>query len=90
MEASNRLGRGVSVEMDSKRSVRSLIVSDDVHDRVLFDADLGELVGLSIEDGGVLEVRGLKGVLRVDLSAEELEGMLAAMHTEKNVGVGAK
>jgi hypothetical protein len=70
--------------MDSKRSVRSLIVSDDVHDRVLFDADIGDLVGLSLGDGGVLEVRGVMGVLRVDLSAEELETMLSSMRKNKD------
>jgi hypothetical protein len=79
VEASNRLGRGVSVEMNSKRSVRSLIVSDDVHDRILFDADIGDLVGLSLADGDVLEVRGVMGVLRVDLSAKELEAMLRTL-----------
>jgi hypothetical protein len=73
------VGRGVSVEMASKVYVKSLIVSDDVHDRVLFDANLGELIGLTIEDGGVLEVKCEHGILRADLTAEELDATLSRM-----------
>ncbi len=70
------------MEMDSKKHVRSLIVSDDVHDRVLFDVNMGELIGLTVEDGRVLEVKGTHGILRVDLAIEELEAMLS--HMRKN------
>ncbi|HEX9913487.1 MAG TPA: hypothetical protein VGB32_01080 [Candidatus Bathyarchaeia archaeon] len=67
------------MEMGSMRHVRSLIVSDDVHDRVLFDANIGELIGLTVEDGGVLEVKGTHGILRMDLAVKELEAMLSCM-----------
>jgi len=67
------------VEMSSKKHVRSLIVSDDVHDRVLFDVNLGELIGMTVEDGRVLEVRGEHGILRADLAVEELDAMLSRM-----------
>jgi hypothetical protein len=78
------VGRGVSVEMGSKKHVNSLIVSDDVHDHVLFDANLGELIGLIVEEGGVLEVKGVYGILRVDLAVEELEAMLVRMRKNKD------
>ncbi|MCX6654049.1 MAG: hypothetical protein NTY03_02885 [Candidatus Bathyarchaeota archaeon] len=70
------LGRSLSLEMVSKRYVKSLIVSDEVRGRVLFEADIGKLLGLSSVDGRVLEVRGTNGTLRVDLTEEELEAML--------------
>jgi len=70
------LGRGLSLEMASKRYVKSLIVSDEARGRVLFEADIGSLIGLSSVDGRVLEVRGTNGTLRVDLTDEELEAML--------------
>ena len=62
--------------MTSKQYVKSLIVSDELSGRVLFDADIGNLVGVSIIDGIVLEVRGVNGTLRVDLREEELEAVL--------------
>jgi hypothetical protein len=63
--------------MDSKMHVNSLIVSDDVHDRVLFDANIGELISLTFEDEGVLKIKGAYGIVRVDLTLEELEAMLS-------------
>ena len=86
MNASDQLmvGRGVSVEMDSKMHVNSLIVSDDIHNRVLFDANLGELVSLTVEEGGVLEIKGAYGILRVDLAVEELEAMLSLIRKNKD------
>jgi len=43
---------------------------------VLFEESLGELEELSMIAGAVLEVRGADGVLRIDLSEEELRKML--------------
>jgi len=70
------------VETASKQYVKSLIVSDEVHGRVLFEAEIGDLVGLSSVDGRVLEVRGTNGTLRVDLTKEELEAMLRKVRSE--------
>jgi hypothetical protein len=50
---------------------------------VLFDVNLGELIGLTVEEGGVLEVKGAYGILRVDLAVEELEGMLSRIRKNK-------
>jgi len=38
---------------------------------------LGELEELSMIEGAVLEVRGSKGALRIDLSEDELRKMLS-------------
>jgi hypothetical protein len=70
------------VEMASKTYVKSLIVSDELTGRVLFDADIGNLIGLSLVDGIVLEVRGVNGTLRVDLWENEIEAMLKNMRSE--------
>jgi hypothetical protein len=68
--------------MASKTYVKSLIVSDELRGTVLFDAELGNLVGLSSVDGIVLEVRGVNGTLRVDLTNEELEDMLRKVRSK--------
>jgi hypothetical protein len=71
------VGRVFSVEMGSKRHVKSVLISDDAHDRVLFEGNLGELEGLSMIEESMLEVRGAHGVLRMDIGADELTEMLA-------------
>ena len=78
------LGKGVSIEMYSKRSVKSLIVSDDVHDRVLIDVDIGDLIELSFIENSVLEVRGINGVLRMDITIDELKNALNKHLKNKN------
>ncbi len=63
--------------MKSKKHVRHISVSNESHERVLFEGFLGELEGLSMVDGAVLEVKGTNGVLRIDLTVEDLRGMLS-------------
>ncbi|MDH5439607.1 MAG: hypothetical protein OEZ48_02680 [Candidatus Bathyarchaeota archaeon] len=66
-----------SIEMKSKKHVRRISVSNESHERVLFEGFLGELEGLSMVDGAVLEVKGTNGVLRIDLTVEDLRKMLS-------------
>jgi hypothetical protein len=65
-----------SIEMKSKKYVKRMSVSDESHDRVLFEGSLGELEELFMVEGAVLEVKGANGVLRIDLSEDELRKML--------------
>jgi hypothetical protein len=66
-----------SIEMKSKTHVRHISMSDESHDRVLFEGYLGALKELSLIEGTVLEVKGENGVLRIDLTEEELRKMLS-------------
>ena len=68
--------RGFSGEMASKEHVRSLIVSDESHGKVLFEGSLGELQDLGMVEGIVLQVRGTKGTLRIDVEESEFRRML--------------
>jgi len=61
-----------TVEMRSKRDVKSISISDEAHDRVLFEGSLGELLELSLVEGDVLEFVGVNGVLRVAVTEEQL------------------
>ncbi len=65
-----------SVEMKSKRHVKSISISDEAHDRVLFEGNLGELLELSLAEGNVLEFVGVNGVLRVAVIEEQLRKAL--------------
>ncbi|MDH5266804.1 MAG: hypothetical protein OEW62_03895 [Candidatus Bathyarchaeota archaeon] len=66
-----------SVEMKSKKHVRHISLSNESHEHVLFEGSLGELEELSLIEGAVLEVKGANGVLRIDMSEEELRKMLS-------------
>jgi hypothetical protein len=73
------LGHVFSVEMKSKRHVRNVSISNESHDRVLFEGDLGELEEVSFIGGSMLEVRGSNGVLRVELGLDEAERVMSGM-----------
>ena len=73
------MGSVFSVEMKSKSHVRSISISDETHDRVLFEGELGDLEEVAFIGGGMLEVRGSNGVLRVELGQEETEKLMSRM-----------
>jgi hypothetical protein len=73
------MGHEFSVEMKSKAHVRSISISNETPDRVLFEGDLGELEGVVLIGGIMLEVRGSNGVLRVELGLKETEKLMNQM-----------
>ncbi|MDH5200008.1 MAG: hypothetical protein OEW93_03885 [Candidatus Bathyarchaeota archaeon] len=73
-----KLERGFSVEMLSKKHVKTISMSDETHDKVLFEGNLGELEELGMVEEVILEIKGANGILRVDLTEEELRKMISA------------
>lgn len=67
-----------SVEMKSKTCVKSISISDEARDRVLFEGNLGKLMKIALVEGDVLELVGVNGVLRVDVSEKQLSEALEA------------
>jgi hypothetical protein len=65
-----------SVEMKSKRYVKNISISDEAHDRVLFEGNLGELLELSLAEEDVLEFVGSNGVLRLAVTEDQLRKAL--------------
>lgn len=65
-----------SVELKSKEYVKNMSISDEAHGLVLIEGNLGELLELSIVEGDVLEFTGVNGVLRIDVSVEQLHQVL--------------
>ncbi len=76
-EVEDKLGVSFSIELNSKNHVKHISISNESHDRVLFEGSLGELEGLSLIEGAVLEVCGTFGVLRIDLSQDQLTRIIA-------------
>jgi hypothetical protein len=62
-----------TVEIWSKKHVKSISISDEAPDRVLFEGNLGALLELSLVEGDVFEVIGANGVLRISLTREQLQ-----------------
>jgi hypothetical protein len=71
-----------SVEMKSKKHVRSISISDQAHDRVLFEGDLGRLFEVSIIECTALEMVGENGVLRIEIDEDVLQRVLESPDRE--------
>jgi hypothetical protein len=65
-----------SVEMKSQSSVRRWSFLDKENANVLFEGFLGELKEVSFVEGLMLQIEGSNGVLRVDITQENLKGCL--------------
>ena len=61
-----------SAVLDSKKQVKNITLSDNVNQKVFFEADIGQLEEVKFTEGLLLEVVGTKGVLRIDLPVEKL------------------
>ena len=59
--------------------MRSISISNEAHDRVLFEGDLGELEEVTFVGGSMLEVRGSNGVLRIELGEDETRRLMNQM-----------
>ena len=61
-----------SAVLDSKKQVKNITLSDDINQKVFFEADIGQLEQVKFTEGLLLEIIGSKGVLRIDLPIETL------------------
>ena len=71
------MGHSFSVEMNSSKHLGQMSISQGHADRVLFEGDLGKLEKLMMIEESVLVVQGSNGVLRIDLSQNELEKLVS-------------
>ena len=70
------MNHAFSIEMKSMNHVKNISISDEDHDRVLFEGNLGKLVELSLVEGDVMEIVGVNGILRVAVKKEQLQNAL--------------
>jgi len=62
-----------SIEMGSRADLNHISLTDKSSESVLIKGKLGEIVDISHPEGLMIEIVGNLGVLRLDLSKEELE-----------------
>ena len=65
-----------SIELKSKEYVKRFAMPNENGVNVLIEGFLGELQGLSFIEDIMLEIRGVNGILRMDLRKEELRDLL--------------
>jgi hypothetical protein len=65
-----------SVEMKSKEHINQISVSFKGRNPVLFECNLGKLETLSLVEDLVLEINGKNGIIRIDITKDELRYLL--------------
>ncbi len=79
------MDRTFSVEIGSKSDVRQMVISNHAGDSVLFEGSLGNLEEIALVEDVSLEVRGTKGILRIDVSKDELKQVFKQKRRRKAV-----
>jgi len=67
-----------SLELNSREHIKQVSMPSGPGDRLLIQGYLGELEGVGLIEGLMLEIRGTYGVLSVDIREEELRALLGA------------
>ena len=65
--------RFFSVELKSKVSIKNITLTNGAQENVLVEGSIGELQRAEFREGIILEVVGDKGVLRINLSLDDIK-----------------
>ena len=77
MERSKKKGF-FSVEIESKKHLTNISISDRPHERVLIEGFLGEFSEIEMIENALIQFKGANGVLRIDICKDELWQKLSA------------
>ena len=65
--------RSFSVELKSKANLKNITLNNDVQENAVIEGTIGKLEHAGFVEDMVLEVQGIKGVLRIDISENEIK-----------------
>ena len=68
----SKMDHSFSIELNSKDHVK-LVTLDNDKNKTLIEGFLGELVDINFVEGALLEIKGINGIFRIDLNAEDLK-----------------
>ena len=71
MEKSKKTGF-FSVEIESKKHLTNVSITNKPHERVLIEGFLGKLTEIEMIENVLIHFKGSNGVLRIDLCKDEL------------------
>ena len=74
-----------SIELKSKEYVKRVAIPNEAGDNVLIEGFLGELEEIDLVEGVMLEIKATNGILRMDLTEEELNTLLKKRRTRKRI-----
>ncbi len=72
MEPKTSKERFFSLELKSKSDLKSVSIPNGSRENVLVEGTIGRLIQVGFTEGVVLEVVGEKGVLRLDVTEDEV------------------
>jgi len=72
MEPKTSKERFFSLELKSKSDLKSVSIPKEERENVLIEGTIGELIQIGFTEGVVLEIIGEKGVLRIDITEDEV------------------
>jgi hypothetical protein len=75
-----------SIEMKSERCVRRMSFLNEENGHIFFEGFLGELKNIAMVEGVMLEIEGRNGVLKLDITQQEIEKCLALKKTSEHGG----
>jgi hypothetical protein len=65
--------RSFSVELKSKANLKNITLNNDVQENAVIEGTIGKLEHAGFVEDTVLEVMGRKGILRIDISENEIK-----------------
>ena len=75
-----------SIEMKSENCVRRMSFFDKENGHVFFEGFLGNLKNIAIVEDVMLEIEGKNGVIKLDITRQELEKGLTSKKTNEQPG----
>jgi hypothetical protein len=73
-----------SLDLDSKRYLKHMSISDERFGRVSFEGNLGSLKEVSLIDDNALEINGRFGTLIVEITREVLQNAINISTNKKS------
>ena len=74
-----------SIEMSLERSVRKISYLDEKNGHFFFEGFLGKLQSITLVEDVMLEIEGKNGVIKLDITRQELEKDLTSKQTNNQV-----
>jgi hypothetical protein len=65
--------RSFSVELKSKANLKNITLNTDIQENAVIEGTIGKLEHAGFVEDTVLEVQGIKGVLRIDINENEIK-----------------
>ena len=79
------MDNGFSIELHHKKYVKNVSLSNQSHDRALFDGVLGSISSVTILEDSVIEFIGKNGVIRIDIDPTLIEKVFSKKSGSPNI-----